>query len=151
MIELPAERGPDLRAGRFVTSLRCGRALSPKQMADLCGVSEGAIRNVEKGTYPHLSTQERIAAFFGMTKEQIWRDPRPPIAQRRTVSEKALDAVSAAREDLRAMEAVAGAAPEDALALGVAWAVIRLQRPFALDVTDRALEAVEAWHGRVAP
>lgn len=153
MLEDPATPAPDLRAGRFVASLRSGKGLSPEQMGKLCGVSGGTIRNIEAGTWPQLSTQERIAAFFGMSKEQIWRDPRPPIQRPRTTSQKAVMAVEAAAADPSALAALEDLPDSSSFAFGIAWAVIRGQMPYAPSqtVTDRALLAVEEAHGAGRP
>lgn len=150
MAEEVGTREPDLRAGHFVAGLRRSRGLSPEQMGKLCGVSGQTIRDIEsKGTYPWPATRARIAAFFGIPEDHIWKDPRKPIRRKRSVSEKALAAVSAAMDDSSAREAVLRGDREEAFALGVAWAVIRAQSPFSTcgEATERALQAVEAWHG----
>jgi hypothetical protein len=122
-------------------------------MGKLCGVGGSTIRDVEsKGTYPQEATQDRIAAFFGLAKEQIWREPRRPNARRLKPPEKALEAITTALDD-PALGILLGVAETDPFALGVAWAVIRGLSPFASSVvvTEKALQAVEEWHGGRAP
>lgn len=154
MSEAFASNEPDLRAGRFVASLRRARGLSPEQMGKLSGVGGSTIRDIEeKGRYPHLDTQDRIAAFVGLAKEQIWRDPRKPIARRRVPSKKALSAIEQAALDPSALLALSALPSDTSFAFGIAWAVIRGQSPYAPSqaVTDRALVALEEWHGSRSP
>ena len=145
MREALTSDAPDLRAGRFLSSLRRGKGLSPEQMAPLCGISASSIRNAERGTYPHLDTQERIAVFFGLDKAVIWRE-RPPIQPRRTVSEKAVMAVEAGAQDETAQALLSQLPEADRFAFGIAWAVIRGQLPYAGSeaVAHRAMAAIEA-------
>jgi DNA-binding XRE family transcriptional regulator len=148
MAETLTTRDRDLRAGRFVSALRSAKGLSPEQMDPMCGVSASTIRDIEKkGVIPHLQTQDRLAAFFGIEKEAIWKRPRRTNKGSRSASQRTLAALEAACGDPTALSVAETAV--DPFAFGVAWAVIRAQNPYAPSqaVSDRALLAVEEWHG----
>lgn len=151
MAETLVSQDRDLRAGRFLSSLRSGRGFSPEQLGRLAGISGSTIRDIEvKGVIPHLSTQEKLAAFFAVEKESIWRRQRRSVPKGLRTSKRALTAVEAAAGCLVARTALTDA--PDPFLFGVAWAVVRAQDPFASPdvIATRALAAGRE-HGAADP
>lgn len=61
-----------MAVGDIIKQIRIRRRLTQKQLGEMCGLSEPAIRNYELGNRkPSLETLERIAAALNVTTFEI--------------------------------------------------------------------------------
>lgn len=69
-----------MELGRMISRLRTEKGLSQRDLADLLGVSNGAIGMWETGKrQPDLDTVKKIASFFGISIDYLMGNPQSSI------------------------------------------------------------------------
>jgi transcriptional regulator with XRE-family HTH domain len=59
--------------GRKVRALREERAMTRRELAEVAGLGESTVRNVEKGANVRVRTVRNVAAVFGMRPQELGR------------------------------------------------------------------------------